>query len=87
MASWATGVGQHLRVRGWTKLRRGFRTARSRMVVQEPIAPIRDHFLEADRLAQGTKGCLTVSALVRSFRTVRRERRHPSDDHGHHKRK
>ena len=53
--------------------RRDFREARSRMVVREPIPPVNDHFAPIHR--QGDVGCLTVSAFIRSWREVRRERR------------
>ena len=42
---------EHLVMRRWAQLRRDAREARSRMVVEEPISPIRDHFFEADQLA------------------------------------
>jgi hypothetical protein len=45
------------------------------MTVPEPIAPIRDHFFEADGTRQEATGCLTVGAFFGSLREVRRERR------------
>jgi hypothetical protein len=45
------------------------------MTVPEPIAPIRDHFFDADGTHQGTTGCLTVGAFFGALREVRRERR------------
>jgi hypothetical protein len=34
------------------------------MDVREPVPPIRDHFLTADELPQGTTGYLTVIAFA-----------------------
>jgi hypothetical protein len=57
-------------------MRDDFRKARMGMERSEPIAPIRDHFFKASMEYQEAAGCATIASFVKSWRAVRRQRRH-----------